>query len=92
MVSRSLPTGYQLIPHRPRKRKIGNAVTMEVSNFPFADAEFVAAEAVRPHGHTRPPQKFALNYFTDFIGRGHDLAVWVMDWVGVPTSHHARAN
>jgi hypothetical protein len=92
MMRRSLAAGYKFITDCSRKRQVGDAVTMEMPDFPFADAKFASTEAMRTRRHARPAQEFILNDFTDVIGRCHGLSVWLMDWAGVRTIRRARAN
>lgn len=75
MMQRDFTAGYKFIADFPRKRQVGNTITVKMADFPFADPKFTSAEAVRSGRHPRPTQEFQFNGFTDFIGRCHGLNV-----------------
>src|SRR5262245_54314118 len=66
MVRRDFAAGNEFIAHRTWKKQVGNLTSMEVANFPLADAEFATAETTLSGGHARPAQQFSFDCFADF--------------------------
>src|SRR3989475_9647424 len=71
MVRRDFAAGNEFIAHRAREREISHTATVNVADFPFADAKFATAEAMLSNGNVRPTQQLTFDCLADFNGRFH---------------------
>jgi|SRR5262245_42765067 len=62
--------GDELVADTDRERQIGPSASMEVSQFPAADAKLDAAEPMRLNGHVRPRRDFSNDPLLDALSHG----------------------
>src|SRR5579859_119243 len=75
MMRRHLAASHEFVAKGAGKGQVGHVASVEVADFPLADAKLASAETMRSRRYVGPTQQFTLDGFADFVGCGHGLFI-----------------